>query len=219
MYVIHFATDFLWSLFYCFFPYNYTKKKKKKKLNVLLFRQIYNVHQAFLQETLLEQTDRLGQSDFPSTYLILRIRFCPFSVFVFLLALICTFQPTFFLYKLILLANFSFYLFHTFITIFFQTRNLQKNLEPNLHQLQLMRFQLSFFLDHVLMPSWSFSKQECVFVFSFSFHELKKWHSFFLGCRCLTITSKQHTSPKFVLALENKSSQFPPPSIFYHHIR
>ena len=55
----------------------------------------------------------------------------------------------------------------------------------NLHYLQLMRFQLSFFLDHVLMPGWSFSKQECVSVFSFSFHELKKWYSFFLGCRCL----------------------------------
>ena len=101
-----------------------------------------------------------------------------------------------------------------------------------------MRFQLSFFLDHVLMPSWPFTKQECVYFFFPPFYEFKRWHSFFLGCLCMTITSNQHTFPQLVLALENKASQFlflleehlhfsiiilttnhPPHSIFYYYIK
>ena len=88
-------------------------------------------------------------------------------LYVFQLALICMFQPAFFSLQIDFFSQFSLLLI------------------SNLHQLQLMRFQLSFFLDHVLMPGWSFSKQECVSVFSFSFHKLKRWYSFFLGCRCL----------------------------------
>ena len=61
----------LWSLYH-FFPYI----KKKKHLNVLLFRQIYNVHLTFLQETLLYKTGRLEWPYYSSIYLVFLITFC-----------------------------------------------------------------------------------------------------------------------------------------------
>ena len=85
---------------------------------------------------------------------------------------------SFFLYKLIFLANFPFYLF----------------------QICISAYEISiiiFFLDLVLMLGWSFSKQECVSMFSFSWLSLLDW------CYCILKPNVCRRYPPISLELLN----------------